>query len=63
MQGFYTGGTAIAFRQMTNWAGRQGFTEAVRSQMKTCLHGSKKAKLTKGQEVGAGVLGGDGFDS
>jgi hypothetical protein len=28
--GFYPGGTAIAFRQATNWASRQGFTDAVR---------------------------------
>lgn len=58
MQGFYPGGTAIAFRQMTNWASRQGFTEAVRNQFKKNFHGSADAKLTKGQEVGAGILGG-----
>ena len=46
-QGFYPGGTAIAIRQMTNWASRQGFTEAVRNQFKLSFHGSKDAKLTK----------------
>ena len=58
LQGFYPGGTAIAFRQMTNWASRQGFTEAVRGQFKLRLHGSKSAKLTKTEEVGSGILGG-----
>lgn len=58
IKGFYPGGTAIALRQMTNWASRQGFTEAVRSQFKVRLHGSKDAKLSKPQEVGAGVIGG-----
>ena len=57
-QGFYPGGTAIAIRQMTNWASRQGFTEAVRNQFKLRLHGNKKAKLTKAQEVASGILGG-----
>ena len=27
IKGFYPGGTAIAFRQATNWASRQGFTD------------------------------------
>jgi hypothetical protein len=58
LQGFYPGGTAIAFRQMTNWASRQGFTEAVRNQFKLRIHGTKDAKLTKPQEVGAGIIGG-----
>ena len=35
--GFYPGGSAIAFRQATNWASRQGFTDAVRSRMATLL--------------------------
>ena len=43
---------------MTNWASRQGFTEAVRDQFKLRLHGSKTAKLTKTEEVGSGILGG-----
>ena len=58
VQGFYPGGTAIAFRQMTNWASRQGFTEAVRDQFKLRLHGNKSAKLSKTEEVGSGILGG-----
>ena len=57
-QGFYPGGTAIAFRQMTNWASRQGFTEAGREQFKLRLHGNKAAKLSKAEEVGSGILGG-----
>lgn len=58
VKGFYPGGTAIAARQMTNWASRQGFTEAVRDRFKVQFHGDKEAKLTKGQEVGAGIIGG-----
>lgn len=58
LQGFYPGGTAIAFRQMTNWASRQGFTEAVRDQMKASLHGDRAARLTKAQEVASGIIGG-----
>mmetsp|Transcript_18449 Transcript_18449/g.52983 ORF Transcript_18449/g.52983 Transcript_18449/m.52983 type:complete len:309 (+) Transcript_18449:3-929(+) len=58
LRGFYPGGTAIAFRQATNWASRQGFTEAVRVRFKLFFHGSEDAKLTKAQEVGAGVVGG-----
>ena len=42
----------------TNWASRQGFTEFVRARMKLAFHGDVRAKLTKGQEVGAGVIGG-----
>ncbi|KAK3287179.1 hypothetical protein CYMTET_5298 [Cymbomonas tetramitiformis] len=58
IKGFYPGGTAIAFRQATNWASRQGFTEAVRVRFKVLFHGSEDAKLTKWQEAGAGVVGG-----
>ena len=56
--GFYPGGTAIAFRQATNWASRQGFTEFVRARFKVLFHGDKDARLTKTQEVAAGVVGG-----
>lgn len=56
--GFYPGGTAIAFRQATNWASRQGFTEFVRVRFKVAFHGDKDATLTKGQEIGAGIVGG-----
>jgi len=58
VKGFYPGGVPIAFRQMTNWASRQGFTEAVRAQMKQSLHGSPDARLSKGEEVASGILGG-----
>lgn len=59
IKGFYPGGTAIAFRQATNWASRQGFTEAVREQFKILLHdGDKTAKLTVAQEAWAGIIGG-----
>ena len=57
--GFYPGGTAIAFRQATNWASRQGFTEFVRARFKLAFHdGDADATLTRAEEIGAGVLGG-----
>ncbi|PFH38052.1 putative MC family transporter [Besnoitia besnoiti] len=55
VKGLYSGGTAIAFRQATNWASRQGFTEFVRSKMK---RGDEKAKLSNAQEIAAGIVGG-----
>jgi len=58
VRGFYPGGTAIAFRQATNWASRQGFTEGVRHRAKLVLHGDAAAKLSKGEEVACGVVGG-----
>ena len=58
VKGFYPGGTALAFRQASNWASRQGFTEGVRERFKVLFHGDAAAKLTKGEEVGAGVIGG-----
>ncbi len=58
LAGFYPGGSAIAMRQCTNWASRQGFTEAVRDRFKVAFHGDRAAKLTKLEEVGAGVVGG-----
>merc|ERR1719174_3357676 len=56
--GFYPGGTAIAFRQATNWASRQGFTEAVRHRFKIMFHGDENAKLTTKENILAGVCGG-----
>eukprot|EP00049_Salpingoeca_infusionum_P006793 m.111355 g.111355 ORF g.111355 m.111355 type:complete len:297 (+) comp13443_c2_seq2:412-1302(+) len=56
--GFYPGGTAIAFRQATNWASRQGFTDAVREMIRKSYHEEEDAKLTVGQEVAAGIIGG-----
>jgi len=61
IKGFYPGGTAIAFRQASNWASRQGFTDAVRSVMLSTFHDQKanpEAKLTVGQEVCSGMMGG-----
>lgn len=57
-KGFYPGGSAIAFRQATNWASRQAFTEAVRVRMRRYKYGSEKAKLTNGDEALCGVIGG-----
>ena len=56
--GFYPGGMAIAFRQASNWASRQGFTQAVRERARVALHGDPSAKLTKLQEAGCGCIGG-----
>lgn len=57
-KGFYPGGSAIAFRQATNWASRQAFTEAVRVRMRRYKYGSEQAKLTNGDEALCGVIGG-----
>jgi len=56
--GFYRGGTALALRQGSNWASRQGFTDGVRVLLKQYLHGDKKAKLSTGEEALAGIIGG-----
>eukprot|EP01063_Lacrimia_lanifica_P035059 TRINITY_DN65_c0_g1_i9.p2 TRINITY_DN65_c0_g1~~TRINITY_DN65_c0_g1_i9.p2 ORF type:complete len:286 (+),score=103.76 TRINITY_DN65_c0_g1_i9:71-928(+) len=57
--GFYSGASAVAFRQASNWASRQGFTDAARQLFITRYHGGdKKAKLSKLEEVGAGTIGG-----
>lgn len=62
VKGFYPGGSAIALRQMSNWASRQGFTEWARARVRTAFHGSTPdaaaARLTPPQEVLAGVIGG-----
>ncbi|EGD79550.1 hypothetical protein PTSG_10117 [Salpingoeca rosetta] len=59
LRGFYPGGTAIAFRQATNWASRQGFTDTVREVIKRMKYDDPEtAKLTVGQEVMAGIIGG-----
>uniref|UniRef100_A0A7S0T3K9 Mitochondrial carrier protein n=1 Tax=Erythrolobus madagascarensis TaxID=708628 RepID=A0A7S0T3K9_9RHOD len=58
LRGFYPGGSAIAFRQATNWASRQGFTEKIRDTMKKQLHGDPKAKLSGAEEAMSGILGG-----
>lgn len=56
--GFYPGGLAIAFRQATNWASRQGLTDVVRSRMRTAIHSDPNAKLTSSQDALCGCLGG-----
>eukprot|EP01062_Namystynia_karyoxenos_P026103 TRINITY_DN20399_c0_g1_i1.p1 TRINITY_DN20399_c0_g1~~TRINITY_DN20399_c0_g1_i1.p1 ORF type:complete len:310 (+),score=109.77 TRINITY_DN20399_c0_g1_i1:87-932(+) len=57
--GFYPGASAVAFRQATNWASRQGFTDAVRQQIIKMNHkGDPKAKLSKAEEVCSGTIGG-----
>jgi len=55
IKGFYPGGSAIAFRQASNWASRQGITEWVRIQAR-----KRKADgiLTRGEEALCGVAGG-----
>jgi len=53
--GFYPGGVPIAFRQATNWASRQGFTDFFRTQMKG---GDSKKQLSVRQEALAGIMGG-----
>lgn len=64
--GFYPGGVALAFRQASNWASRQGFTEAIREQVKVMRYKGptdkpdayKAYKLTKVDEVVSGICGG-----
>lgn len=58
VRGFYPGGTAIAFRQASNWASRQGLTEFVRNQLKVRVHKNENAKLSVAQEACAGIIGG-----
>ena len=57
-RGFYPGGSAIAFRQATNWASRQGLTEFVRIRMRSIKYGDKEARLSKMDEGLCGVMGG-----
>eukprot|EP00047_Mylnosiga_fluctuans_P004293 m.233699 g.233699 ORF g.233699 m.233699 type:complete len:293 (-) comp12553_c0_seq1:162-1040(-) len=56
--GFYPGGVAIAWRQATNWASRQGFTDAARQLIAKHSHGDAKAALSVREEVMAGIMGG-----
>lgn len=58
IKGFYPGGTAIAFRQASNWASRQGFTDAIRLKMKKTKYGDSQAKLSPWEEAQCGMLGG-----
>eukprot|EP00052_Salpingoeca_macrocollata_P021729 m.186850 g.186850 ORF g.186850 m.186850 type:complete len:580 (-) comp21610_c1_seq2:26-1765(-) len=59
IRGFYPGGVPIAFRQATNWASRQGFTDMNREFLKKLYHEDPStARLTVKQEFAAGILGG-----
>lgn len=62
IKGFYHGGTALMFRQGTNWASRQGFTDVVRNFLKKrkAREGQelKDVKLNLTEEAVAGVVGG-----
>jgi hypothetical protein len=62
VKGFYPGGSAIALRQMSNWASRQGFTEFARAKVRAAFHGTgpdaAAARLTPAQEIAAGIVGG-----
>lgn len=63
IKGFYPGGTALLFRQSSNWASRQGFTEAIREQLKNIKYADKvkkgeSVKLTPGDEALCGAFGG-----
>jgi len=55
LKGFYPGATAIAARQASNWAMRQGFTEFVMDQMKSF---TGQEKLGMGQQALCGAVGG-----
>lgn len=58
VMGFYKGASAIAARQASNWASRQGFTDAVRSRIALNKHGNARASLSTREEICAGVIGG-----
>jgi len=58
IKGFYPGASAIAGRQASNWAMRQGLTEFVMHRMKIFLHNDEKAKLTVPQQALCGAMGG-----
>eukprot|EP00053_Salpingoeca_punica_P007703 m.70042 g.70042 ORF g.70042 m.70042 type:complete len:299 (-) comp14286_c0_seq1:327-1223(-) len=58
IKAFYPGGTALAFRQATNWASRQGFTDGIRELIKKTHPDPANAKLSVNEEVLAGMIGG-----
>lgn len=61
IKGFYSGGVALILRQGSNWASRQGFTDWVRSLLKSSKAGSgdtSNVKLTVLEEAFAGTIGG-----
>ena len=53
--GFYKGGVALMLRQGSNWASRQGITDAVRVQMRSM---KSKDALSVSEEASAGIIGG-----
>ena len=55
--GFYHGGTALMLRQGSNWASRQGFTDAIRMWFLR-RHHEAKPKLSAWEEATAGIIGG-----
>eukprot|EP00607_Mallomonas_marina_P006934 CAMPEP_0182429196 /NCGR_PEP_ID=MMETSP1167-20130531/25535_1 /TAXON_ID=2988 /ORGANISM="Mallomonas Sp, Strain CCMP3275" /LENGTH=210 /DNA_ID=CAMNT_0024612577 /DNA_START=153 /DNA_END=782 /DNA_ORIENTATION=- len=58
VSGFYRGGTALALRQASNWASRQGFTDIIRATLKHRVYGDKRARLSVRDEAISGILGG-----
>ena len=56
--GFYAGGTALVFRQGSNWASRQGFTDAVRVMFQKSHGPNGSKKLSTLEEATSGVIGG-----
>mmetsp|Transcript_19292 Transcript_19292/g.65366 ORF Transcript_19292/g.65366 Transcript_19292/m.65366 type:complete len:284 (+) Transcript_19292:169-1020(+) len=56
--GFYEGASAIAARQGSNWAMRQGFTDAARHRMRLLVHGREDAKLSIAQDSVCSMIGG-----
>eukprot|EP01067_Filipodium_phascolosomae_P007171 Filipodium_phascolosomae@DN5673_c0_g1_i1.p1 len=58
-KGFYSGSSAIAFRQASNWASRQGLTEFFRKRLQVWnSEKGRKSNLSVGQEALCGILGG-----
>ena len=59
LAGFYRGGTALMLRQGSNWASRQGLTDAIRNMFKRRHDGDPKTtKLSIAEESIAGIIGG-----
>lgn len=55
--GLYRGGGAVLLRQLSNWASRQGITDAVRSQfLKAQPPGA--TGMGMGSEIACGIIGG-----
>ena len=56
--GFYRGGFALMLRQGSNWASRQGLTDAVRAAFKARHSGEKNPRLSIAEEAISGTIGG-----